>query len=177
MDLMDSLVRRSARQCHYPHSIPSHFIQSGWYISWYYSLRNKYECNLSKIFTPLDFTQTRYFEAHSTETLVGDPIKASAIAGIFNAYRSKQDPLFINTIESNLGHLERKAGIAGLIKTIMVLKSGIISPRIWFEKLNPSIPLDESIHGLISGFDERLLLLLVIEAVTPMLSWRTHTAT
>lgn len=125
----------------------------------------------------LDFTQTRYFEAHSTGTPVGDPTKAGPIAGIFNAYRSRQEPLFIDTIKSNVGHLERTAGIAGLIKTTIVLKSGIISPRIWVEKPNPSIPLYESIHGLVPGFDERLLLLLVIEAATPMLLWRTHIAT
>lgn len=91
----------------------------------------------------LDFTQTRYFEAHVTGTPVGDPIEAGAIAGIFNAYRSKQEPLFIGAVKSNVGHLEGAAGIAGLMKTIMVLESGIIPPNIWFEKPNPSIPLDE----------------------------------
>ena len=91
----------------------------------------------------LDFTQTRYFEAHGTGTPIGDPIEASAIAGIFNAHRSREEPLFIGAVKSNVGHLEGAAGIAGLIKTVMVLESGIIPPNIWFEKPNPSIPLDE----------------------------------
>ena len=91
----------------------------------------------------LDFTQTRYFEAHGTGTPVGDPIEAGAIASIFNAHRSKEEPLFIGAVKSNVGHLEGAAGIAGLMKTVMVLESGIIPPNIWFEKPNPSIPLDE----------------------------------
>lgn len=91
----------------------------------------------------LDFTQTRYFEAHGTGTPVGDPIEAAAIAGIFNAHRSRKEPLFIGAVKSNVGHLEGAAGIAGLMKTVMVLESGIIPPNIWFEKPNPSIPLDE----------------------------------
>ena len=91
----------------------------------------------------LDLTQTRYFEAHGTGTPVGDPIEAGAIAGVFNAHRSSEEPLLIGAVKSNVGHLEGAAGIAGLMKTVLVLESGIIPPNIWFEKPNPSIPLNE----------------------------------
>lgn len=91
----------------------------------------------------LSLKQTRYFEAHGTGTPVGDPIEAGAIAGVFNAHRSKEEPLYIGAVKSNVGHLEGAAGIAGLMKTVMVLESGIIPPNIWFEKPNPSILLDE----------------------------------
>lgn len=91
----------------------------------------------------LDLTQNRYFEAHGTGTPVGDPIEAGAIAGVFNTYRSREEPLFIGAVKSNVGHLEGAAGIAGLMKTVLVLESGIIRPNIWFEKPNPSIPLDK----------------------------------
>ena len=91
----------------------------------------------------LDLTQTRYFEAHGTGTPVGDPIEAGAIAGVFNAHRSREEPLIIGAVKSNVGHLEGAAGIAGLMKTVLVLETGIIPPNIWFEKPNPGIPLDE----------------------------------
>lgn len=91
----------------------------------------------------LDFSQTRYFEAHGTGTPVGDPIEASAIASVFNVHRSREEPLFIGAVKSNVGHLEGAAGIAGLVKTVMVLERGIIPPNIWFEKPNPAIPLNE----------------------------------
>ena len=42
-------------------------------------------------------------------------------------------------LKSNIGHLEGGAGIAGLIKTILVLERGIIPPNANFEKLNPRI--------------------------------------
>ena len=47
-------------------------------------------------------------------------------------------------LKSNLGHLEGGSGIAGLIKTIMVLEKGIIPPNANFERLNPRIDADFS---------------------------------
>ncbi len=41
-----------------------------------------------------------------------------------------------------MGHLEGAAGVAGLIKGVFTLESGVIPPNIWFEKRNPKI-LDE----------------------------------
>lgn len=87
----------------------------------------------------LDPAITRYFEAHGTGTPVGDPIEASAIGQVFSKYRSSDDPLYVGAVKSNIGHLEGAAGIAGLMKAIHVLESGIIPPNIWFEKANPKI--------------------------------------
>ena len=47
-------------------------------------------------------------------------------------------------LKSNLGHLEGGSGIAGLIKTIMVLEKGVIPPNANFERLNPRIDAEFS---------------------------------
>ena len=90
----------------------------------------------------LDPSLTRFFEAHGTGTAVGDPIEASAIGEVFAPYRSPEEPLFVGALKSNVGHLEGAAGVAGLIKGVLTLESGVIPPNIWFEKRNPKI-LDE----------------------------------
>nr|ALQ32787.1 putative polyketide synthase [Fusarium bulbicola] len=91
----------------------------------------------------LSKTQTRFFEAHGTGTPVGDPIEASAISGAFSEYRSEQEPMVVGAVKTNIGHLEGSAGIAGLIKAIMVLEKGIIPPNMGFQTPNPKIPVHD----------------------------------
>ena len=88
----------------------------------------------------LDPSVTRYFEAHGTGTPIGDPIEASAITEVFSQLRSEEEPLYVGAVKSNIGHLEGAAGIAGLIKAVLCLESGIIPQNVWFEKANPRIP-------------------------------------
>ncbi|KAI9842656.1 MAG: Type I Iterative PKS [Sclerophora amabilis] len=87
----------------------------------------------------LDMETTRFFEAHGTGTPIGDPIEASAIGGAFRKHRDSDEPLYIGALKSNIGHLEGASGIAGLIKTVMVLEKGVIPPNTNFESLNPKI--------------------------------------
>ncbi|KAL8961755.1 MAG: hypothetical protein Q9193_001735 [Seirophora villosa] len=91
----------------------------------------------------LDPRVTRFFEAHGTGTALGDPIEARAINECFGRFRSRQDKLIVGALKSNIGHLEGASGIAGLIKTVLVLESGSIPQNIWLERVNPQIPLDE----------------------------------
>lgn len=42
-------------------------------------------------------------------------------------------------MKPNIGHLEGASGIAGLIKTILILETGVIPPNTNFEKPNPRI--------------------------------------
>jgi acyl transferase domain-containing protein len=43
------------------------------------------------------------------------------------------------SIKATIGHLEAASGLAGIIKTILVLEKGIIPPNALFEKINPVI--------------------------------------
>lgn len=90
----------------------------------------------------LSLEPTRFFEAHGTGTPIGDPIECDAIGLVFRSVRSPSDPLFVGAVKSNIGHLEGASGIAGIVKSIMVLESGIIPPNTNFEKPNARIDLD-----------------------------------
>ncbi|KAF7953322.1 hypothetical protein EAE96_006533 [Botrytis aclada] len=87
----------------------------------------------------LDPAKTRYFEAHGTGTPLGDPIEAGAIGSVFRKYRSTTEPLYIGALKSNIGHLEGGSGVAGLIKTVLVLEKGVIPPNANFERTNSNI--------------------------------------
>lgn len=45
-------------------------------------------------------------------------------------------------MKSNIGHLEGTSGIAGIIKTLLVLEAGVIPPNANFQNLNPRIDAD-----------------------------------
>ncbi|KAF7881904.1 uncharacterized protein EAF02_006592 [Botrytis sinoallii] len=87
----------------------------------------------------LDMSQTRYVEAHGTGTPVGDPIEAGAIAHAFSHARSVDSPLYIGTIKSNIGHLEGTSGIAGLIKSIIMLEHRMIPGIAGLKNVNHAI--------------------------------------
>jgi acyl transferase domain-containing protein/NADPH:quinone reductase-like Zn-dependent oxidoreductase/SAM-dependent methyltransferase/acyl carrier protein len=82
-----------------------------------------------------------FVEAHGTGTAVGDPIEAHALAEALCANRSA--PLPIGSIKTNLGHLETAAGVAGLLKAMLVLKHGQIPPSLHFSTPNPHIDFEK----------------------------------
>ncbi|TVY93463.1 Lovastatin diketide synthase, partial [Lachnellula willkommii] len=87
----------------------------------------------------VDPSLTRYFEAHATGTQVGDPLEAKTIATVFDHEQRGNSPLFVGALKTNIGHLEGASGIAGVIKTILVLENSLIPPNIWLDKVNPAI--------------------------------------
>ncbi|RPI01850.1 MAG: acyltransferase domain-containing protein, partial [Calditrichaeota bacterium] len=86
-------------------------------------------------------SQIDYIETHGTGTILGDPIEVEAIAQVMKN-RPIEKPVYIGSVKTNIGHLEASAGIAGIIKTVLALKHGIIPPHLHFKTANPHIPLD-----------------------------------
>jgi acyl transferase domain-containing protein/acyl carrier protein/protein-L-isoaspartate O-methyltransferase len=84
----------------------------------------------------------QYVEAHGTGTALGDPIEAHALAAVLGAGRDVRNPLYVGSVKTNVGHLEAAAGIAGVIKTALSLRNGIIPPSLHFSQLNPHIDLN-----------------------------------
>ncbi|KAF3180338.1 hypothetical protein TWF788_006851 [Orbilia oligospora] len=87
----------------------------------------------------ISMNETRYCEAHGTGTTIGDPTESHAIGAAFRAARSSEDPLYIGAVKANIGHMEAASGIAGIIKTVLVLERGVIPPIADLVELNPRI--------------------------------------
>ncbi|MFI1913834.1 SDR family NAD(P)-dependent oxidoreductase [Nocardia sp. NPDC020380] len=81
-----------------------------------------------------------YVEAHGTGTPLGDPIEAGALASAYGAGRTT--PLLIGSIKGNIGHTEGAAGVAGLIKAVLMMQHGEIPPSLHFDNPNPHIDWD-----------------------------------
>ncbi len=80
-----------------------------------------------------------YIEAHGTATRIGDPIEVAALTRAFQRTTEQTQFCAIGSVKPNIGHLDRAAGISGLIKTAMVVERGVIPPLIHFETANPEI--------------------------------------
>ncbi len=80
-----------------------------------------------------------YIEAHGTGTTVGDPIEINAVAAAYAREREAEHPLLVGSVKTNLGHLESAAGIAGLIKAVLVVNRGVIPKHLHFRDPNPSL--------------------------------------
>ena len=80
-----------------------------------------------------------YVEAHGTGTGVGDPIECESIREAFGG-PSRDTTLHFGSIKGNVGHTEATAGVAGVIKVLMMMQHGIIPPQASHTKLNPKIP-------------------------------------
>ena len=79
-----------------------------------------------------------YVEAHGTGTGVGDPREVRSIRDTFGGSQ-RDSQLYFSSIKGNIGHTEGTAGVAGLVKVLLMMKHRMITPQASFETLNPKI--------------------------------------
>jgi acyl transferase domain-containing protein/acyl carrier protein len=92
----------------------------------------------------VDAESISYIEAHGTATELGDPIEVAALSKAFRVNTPKNGFCAIGSVKSNMGHLDRAAGVAGLIKTTLSLKHKLIPPTLFYEQPNPQIDFPNS---------------------------------
>jgi acyl transferase domain-containing protein/thioesterase domain-containing protein/acyl carrier protein len=82
-----------------------------------------------------------YVEAHGTGTPLGDPIEMLALGEVFRSIGGAAQSCYVSSVKANVGHMETASGVAGLIKTVLMMQHEEIVPQAHFEKLNPHIDL------------------------------------
>lgn len=97
----------------------------------------------------VEATDYSYLEAHGTGTQLGDPIEVAALKKAFSEFSEPGDfgeshYCGLGSVKSNFGHLDAAAGIAGLIKAILVLQHKAIPANLHFKSNNPVLGLEES---------------------------------
>jgi len=87
--------------------------------------------------------QVGYVECHGTGTVLGDPIEIGALGNVLKHGRGADASLMLGSVKSYIGHLEAAAGIAGLIRTVLILQHAQVPAQPRLRRLNPLLSLDE----------------------------------
>ncbi|NLU68778.1 type I polyketide synthase [Streptomyces sp. HNM0574] len=87
----------------------------------------------------VDPARVDYVEAHGTGTAAGDPVELRALSTVLGEGREDGEPLLVGSVKSNIGHAEGAAGIAGLIKAVLVLEHGLVPPSLHSAEPTPAV--------------------------------------
>jgi acyl transferase domain-containing protein/NADPH:quinone reductase-like Zn-dependent oxidoreductase/acyl carrier protein len=78
-------------------------------------------------------------EGHGTGTTLGDPIEAQALLATYGQDRPNDQPLWLGSIKSNIGHTSAAAGVAGLIKVVQAIQHQVLPQTLHVDVPTPHV--------------------------------------
>jgi acyl transferase domain-containing protein/NAD(P)-dependent dehydrogenase (short-subunit alcohol dehydrogenase family)/acyl carrier protein len=96
----------------------------------------------------IDPATVQYIEAHGTGTALGDPVEVNGLKGAFAELGKGGTAVApwcgLGSVKANIGHLEAAAGVAGLIKVLLMLRHSRIPGNPLLKSPNPYLELEGS---------------------------------
>jgi polyketide synthase 12 len=76
-------------------------------------------------------------EGHGTGTTLGDPIEAQALLATYG--QDRDEPLWLGSIKSNMGHTQAGAGVAGVIKMVQAMRHETLPATLHVDVPSPHV--------------------------------------
>lgn len=96
------------------------------------------------------------FECHGSATALGDPIEIRAVTEL-----AKDNPLWITSVKTHLGHCEAAAGAASLIYVLHMMKHQYLPAIKHFKCLNPRFEHSERLRLPVIGMEQKIDLVAI----------------
>ncbi|MDX6261852.1 MAG: hypothetical protein QOH84_3540, partial [Kribbellaceae bacterium] len=80
-----------------------------------------------------------YIEANATGTAADDTVEFRALTTALRKHTDQVGFVTIGSVKPNIGHLDSAAGMAGLIKTVLMLQHRTLVPTINYSRPNPAL--------------------------------------
>ncbi|MFF9485507.1 type I polyketide synthase [Streptomyces sp. NPDC014676] len=84
-------------------------------------------------------SEVDYVEAHGTGTTVGDGVELRALAEVVREDDGSPTPLLVGSVKTNIGHAEAAAGIAGLIKAVLMAEHRAVPASLHLTTPHPQL--------------------------------------
>ncbi|WP_319198392.1 beta-ketoacyl synthase N-terminal-like domain-containing protein, partial [Streptomyces sp. AK04-3B] len=78
-------------------------------------------------------------EAHGTGTTLGDPIEAQALLATYGREHTREQPLWLGSLKSNIGHAQAAAGVGGVIKMVMAMRHERLPRTLHVDEPTPHV--------------------------------------